>query len=53
MDQLFELLLEHFNVHAHTIGFPELALPTVLQVQIFHTLTICSLGIWIAFLIFK
>ena len=33
IDQLYELLLEHFHVHANSIGFPEVALPSVLQVR--------------------
>ena len=34
IDQLYELLVEHFSVDAHTIGFPELALPSILQVGV-------------------
>ena len=35
MDNLYEHLLETFAIHSHTIGFPELALPAVLQVSDF------------------
>ena len=29
---MYELLLEQFHMHAHTIGFPELALPAIVVV---------------------
>ena len=32
MDEIVELLLEHFATHAHSIGFPELAFPCVVKV---------------------
>lgn len=35
IDQLYELLLDHFHIHAHSVGFPELALPAVLQIKDF------------------
>ncbi|RMX38064.1 hypothetical protein pdam_00003098 [Pocillopora damicornis] len=31
MDHIFELLLEFFSIHAHSIAFPEVALPAVLR----------------------
>ena len=32
VDQLHELIFEYLNIHAHTIGFPELALPILIEV---------------------
>jgi hypothetical protein len=34
VDEILELLLEHFSTHAHSIGFPELAFPCVVKVGI-------------------
>lgn len=33
VEQLFDLFIEHFHIHSHTVGFPELALPAVIQVS--------------------
>ena len=33
MDHIFELLLEFFSVHVHSIAFPEIALPAVVSVS--------------------
>ncbi|KAK2174171.1 hypothetical protein NP493_820g01008 [Ridgeia piscesae] len=35
IDQLYEHLMDCFEIHAHTIGFPELALPALLQMKKF------------------
>ena len=36
MDNLYELLLESCTIHAHSVGFPELVLPAVVQVLRLH-----------------
>lgn len=33
IDQLHELIFEYLNIHAHTLGFPELALPILMEVR--------------------
>ncbi|CAB4031470.1 nucleolar complex 2 homolog, partial [Paramuricea clavata] len=35
VDEVVELLLEHFSTHAHSIGFPELAFPCVVKMKHF------------------
>ena len=40
IDQLHELTFEYLSIHAHTVGFPELALPILMEV---HNVTLLCL----------
>jgi len=43
VDHIFELLLEFFSVHAHSIAFPEIALPAVVRVSTYSQYMVISI----------
>ena len=47
MDHIFELLLEFFSVHAHSIAFPEIVLPAVVRVSTYSITIIPIISITI------
>jgi len=52
IDQLHELIFEYLNIHAHTVGFPELALPILMEVHnVMSMLLFCSLLCFILLMI--
>ena len=40
MDQLYEHFMDHFEIYSHTVGFPELALPSTIMVVYFIAIVI-------------